>query len=134
MMLLKPNTSESYFPTLNNQNMMFYMAMNYQDKQSDGSEEFLEDVNRIKYIKRLISKYMDTGVLKSRLLMNHLLVLVNVFGPFPCTRILMYKIDQKHHEIIATFLDELNALSPEMKSLTSIDVKVRDIIRKEMRQ
>ncbi len=110
------------------------MAMNYQDKQSDGSEEFLEDVNRIKYIKRLISKYMDTGVLKSRLLMNHLLVLVNVFGPFPCTRILMYKIDQKHHEIIATFLDELNALSPEMKSLTSIDVKVRDIIRKEMRQ
>ena len=110
------------------------MAMNYQDKQSDVSEEFLEDVNRIKYIKRLISKYMDTGVLKSRLLMNHLLVLVNVFGPFPCTRILMYKIDQKHHEIIATFLDELNALSPEMKSLTSIDVKVRDIIRKEMRQ
>jgi|TARA_B100001105_G_C22186434_1_gene355078 hypothetical protein len=46
----------------------------------------------------------------------------------------MYKIDKKHHEIIATFLDELNALSPEMKSLTSIDVKVRDIIRKEMRQ
>jgi hypothetical protein len=46
----------------------------------------------------------------------------------------MYKIDQKHHEIIATFLDELNALSPEMKSLTSIDVKVRDIIREDMRQ
>jgi len=133
-MLLKPNTKESYFPTLNNQNMMFYMATNYQDRQSEGSEEFYEDINRIKYIKRLISKYQETGELKSRLLMNHLLVLVNVFGPFPCTRILMYKIDQKHHEIIATFLDELNALSPEMKSLTSIDVKVRDIIREDMRQ
>jgi hypothetical protein len=133
-MLLKPNTKESYFPTLNNQNMMFYMATNYQDRQSEGSEEFYEDINRIKYIKRLISKYQETGELKSRVLMNHLLVLVNVFGPFPCTRILMYKIDQKHHEIIATFLDELNALSPEMKSLTSIDVKVRDIIREDMRQ
>jgi len=133
-MLLKPNTKESYFPTLNNQNMMFYMATNYQDRQSEGSEEFYEDINRIKYIKRLISKYQETGELKSRLLMNHLLVLVNVFGPFPCTRILMYKIDQKHHEIIATFLDELNALSPEMKSLTSIDVKVRDIIREDMKQ
>ena len=113
--------------------MMFYMAMNYQDRQTEGSEEFYEDVNRIKYIKRLISKYCDTGVLKSRLLMNHLLVLVNVFGPFPCTRILMYKIDQKHHEIIATFLDELDALTPEMKSLTTIDVNVRDIIRKDMK-
>ena len=110
------------------------MAMNYQDKQSDGSEEFLEDVNRIKYIKRLISKYMDTGVLKSRLLMNHLLVLVNVFGPFPCTRILMYKIDPKYHEIIATFLNELNALTPEMKSVTTVDAKVRDIIREDMKQ
>ena len=113
---------------------MFYMAMNYQDKQFDGSVEFYEDIHRIKYIKRLIPKYIDTGKLKSRLLMNHLLVLVNVFGPFPCTRILMYKIDQKHHEIIATFLDELNALTPEMKDLTSINTEVRDLIRRDMRQ
>ena len=112
--------------------MMFYMATHYQDKQNEGSEEFYEDVNRIKYIKRLISKYVETGELKSRLLMNHLLVLVNVFGPFPCTRILMYKIDKKHHEIIATFLNELNALTPEMKELTTIDEKVKTLIREDM--
>ena len=65
--------------------------------------------------------------------MNHLLVLINVFGSFPCTRILMYKIDPKHHEIIVTFLDELNALTPEFKSVTTIDTKVRAIIREELK-
>ena len=113
--------------------MMFYMATHYNDRQGSVSEEFYEDINRIKYIKRLISKYVDTGKLKSRLLMNHLLVLINVFGSFPCTRILMYKIDPKHHEIIVTFLDELKALTPELKSLTTIDSKVRAIIRKELK-
>ena len=112
---------------------MFYMATHYNDRQGSVSEEFYEDINRIKYIKRLISKYVDTGTLKSRLLMNHLLVLINVFGAFPCTRILMHKIDPKYHEIIVTFLDELNALGPELKSLISIDRKVRAIIRKELK-
>ena len=92
-----------------------------------------EDIHRIKYIKRLISKYIETGELKSRLLMNHLVVLVNIFGPFACTRILMYRIDPKYHEIVATFLNELNALGPAMKELVSIDEKVRDIIREEMK-
>ena len=112
---------------------MFYMATHYNDRQGSVSEEFYEDINRIKYIKRLISKYVDTGKLKSRLLMNHLLVLINVFGSFACTRILMYKIDPKNHEIIATFLDELKALTPELKSLFTIDKKVRSIIREELK-
>ena len=124
---------ENYFPTLNNQNMMFYMATHYNDRQGDGTDEFYEDIHRIKYIKRLISKYIETGELKSRLLMNHLVVLVNIFGPFACTRILMYRIDPKYHEIVATFLNELNALGPAMKELVSIDEKVRDIIREEMK-
>ena len=109
------------------------MAMHYNDRQGDGTDEFTEDIHRIKYIKRLISKYVETGELKSRLLMNHLVVLVNIFGPFACTRILMYRIDSKYHEIIATFLDELNALGPHLKELVTVDEKVRDIIREEMK-
>jgi len=97
------------------------------------SEEFYEDINKVKYIKRLISKYVDSGKLKSRLLMNHLVVLINIFGAFPCTRILMYKIDPKYHEIIVTFLDELKALTPEFKSVTTIDNKVQAIIREELK-
>ena len=109
------------------------MATHYNDRQGSVSEEFYDDINRIKYIKRLISKYIDSGKLKSRLLMNHLVVLINVFGSFPCTRILMHKIDPKHHEIIITLLDELKALTPKFKSLTTIDSKVRAIIREELK-
>jgi hypothetical protein len=112
---------------------MFYMATHYNDRQGSLSEEFYEDINRIKYIKRLISKYVDSGKLKSRLLMNHLVVLVNVFGAFPCTRILMHKINPKYHEIIITFLSELKALTPELKSETTIDRKVLGIIRNELK-
>jgi len=65
--------------------------------------------------------------------MNHLLVLINVFGAFPCTRILLYKIDPKNHEIIATFLDELKALGSELKSAITIDKKVLAIIREELK-
>jgi len=109
------------------------MATHYNDRQGSVSEEFYEDINRVKYIKRLISKYVDSGKLKSRLLMNHLVVLINIFGAFPCTRILMYKIDPKYHEIIVTFLDELKALTPEFKSVTTIDNKVQAIIREELK-
>jgi len=109
------------------------MAMHYRDRQAEGTEEFTEDIHRIKYIKRLISKYVETGELKSRLLMNHLVVLVNIFGAFACTRILMYRIDPKYHEIIATFLDEINALGPGLRDLVTIDEKVRDLIREDMK-
>ena len=109
------------------------MAAHYADKQGDGSDEFFEDINRIKYIKRLISKYCDTGELKSRLLMNHLLVLVNLFGPLACTRILLYKIDSQFHEIIVTFLNEIDALTPAIRNLVTIDKKVQDIIRADMK-
>jgi|TARA_B110000495_G_scaffold202203_1_gene221652 hypothetical protein len=133
MMKHLPDPIENYFPQLNNQNMMFYMAVHYADKQGDGSDEFFEDINRIKYIKRLISKYYDTGELKTRLLMNHLLVLVNLFGGFACTRILMYRIDAKYHEIIVTFLNEINALSPQIKEIVTINKDVQELIRADMR-
>jgi hypothetical protein len=128
-----PDPIENYFPQLNNQNMMFYMAANYADKQGDGSDEFFEDINRIKYIKRLISKYHDTGELKTRLLMNHLLILVNLFGAFACTRILLYRIDDKYHEIIVTFLNEINALSPQLNEIVTINKEVQELIQADMR-
>jgi hypothetical protein len=64
--------------------------------------------------------------------MNHLVVLVNIFGAFPSTRILMYRIESKHHEIIATFLDEINALGPQLREMVTIDENVKEIIRTEM--
>jgi len=95
--------------------------------------DFEDDLKRIKYIKRLLTKYNETGVLKTRLLLNHIVILMNTLGPLATTRILLYKINPKYHEIISTFLHELNALNGVLMKEMGIDEKVQNLIRKEMR-
>lgn len=73
-------------------------------------DEFHSDFNRIKYIKRLLSRYTTTGELKERLILNHIIVLYNVFGIVPATRMLFYKIDGDLHAILKTFIVYLNYL------------------------
>jgi hypothetical protein len=62
------------------QNVVMYAIKNYDNPQCEGEKEFEDDLKRFKYIKRLLSRYYDTGVLKERLLLNHLIVLNNVFS------------------------------------------------------
>ena len=69
--------------------------------------EFYEDLSRVKYIKRLFNKYDDTGELRERLILNHLIVLFNVFGPVPSQRLLFLKLSN-HYKYLKTFLVYLN--------------------------
>jgi hypothetical protein len=66
--------------------------------------EFEEDLKRIKYIKRLIKRYKTTGELKERLILNHLIILSNVFGTKNSVRMLFFKIDEQDYSILKTFL------------------------------
>jgi hypothetical protein len=110
------------------------MASHYEEKLTDDDGcDFEDDLKRIKYIKRLLSKYRDTGILKTRLLLNHIVILMNTLGPFATTRILLYKIEEEHHEVVSTFLHKLNALEGLLKNEMSIDVEVCKLINKEMR-
>ena len=92
--------------------IMFAMK-HYDNPQCMGMEEFQEDLNRIKYIKRLFRKYKKNGVLRERLLLNHIIIFYNVFGVVPGTRILFYKIEEEMHELLKTFLVFLNYLPEE---------------------
>ena len=74
------------------QNVIMYAIRNYDNPQCEGEKEFEDDLKRFKYIKRLLRRYYDTGVLKERLLLNHLIVLTNVFSPEASTTLLLYKI------------------------------------------
>ena len=67
---------------------------------STDDDEFLEDLNRIKYIKRLFFRYDNTGELKLRLILNHIIILTNVFGNEGTTRILFYKSEEKYYGYI----------------------------------
>jgi hypothetical protein len=91
--------------------------------------EFESDIKRTKYLKRLFRRYKVTKLLKERLILNHLILLNNVFGPEPTARILFYRIDERDYDILKTFLCYLKIM-PEVvygvkgKNISSYDIKM----------
>jgi hypothetical protein len=81
------------------------------------TEEFLEDLGRIKYVKRLLNKYHLTGELKERLILNHLVILYNVFDPATLTKMLFFKFENYHH-YLKPFLLFINMLPDEIPNYT----------------
>ena len=91
-------------------NVLMYAIRNYTNPHCEGEKEFEDDLKRFKYIKRLLRKYYDTGVLKERLLLNHIIVLNNVFGADACATLLLYKIQEDYWPVLKSFLLFLNIL------------------------
>ncbi len=83
---------------------MMYAMKHYNNPECSGIEEFHEDLNRVKYLKRLFGKYKNTGTLKERLMLNHIIILYNVFPIVPATRILFHRIEEEYHCELKTFL------------------------------
>ena len=98
------------FSKLNNNNFILYVSKYYENPQCNSMDEFNEDLNRIKYIKRLLRKYIKTGILRERLILNHLIILQNVFGPKVTSRILFFKVDEELYSELKTFLVYLKYL------------------------
>ena len=78
---------------LNAKNFVLYAAKHYDNPGCESIEEFHDDLNRFKYIKRLFTKYQETGEIKERLVLNHLIALYNLFGAVPTTRMLFFKLE-----------------------------------------
>lgn len=94
---------------LDRDNFILY-AMKMYDGPTSGLEDFYEDINRIKYIKRLLLKYKKNNDLKERLILNHIIILQNVFGAEACSRILFYKLSKDLHSYLKSFLEYLQYL------------------------
>ena len=97
---------------LNESNYLVYAIKHYNSPECSGIEDFEEDVKRLKYLKRLFRRYERTGQLNDRLILNHLIVLYNVFDKH-ATPLLFYKIDRQHWSILKTFLVFLNRMPLE---------------------
>jgi len=115
---------------LTDDNFLIYCAKHYDNPQLNSTEEFLEDLKRIKYIKKLITRYIDTGELKERLILNHLIVLSNVFAPEYLCKILYLKV-KKQMTYIKPFLILLNVLPEKIynvgdEAIISTDAIVMD--------
>lgn len=102
---------------LTKDNFLLYAIRNYQNPNCMSMSEFQEDLKKIKYIKRLLNKYVKTGEIKERLLLNHIIVLYNMFGPQHTTRMLFFKIEEEYWSILKTFLLYLNVLPKQITHL-----------------
>jgi hypothetical protein len=107
-------------------NFLMY-AMKAYDKPNCIMSEFEEDLKRIKYIKRLIRRYRLTGELKERLILNHIIILANVFGIESAVRMLFFKIDREDYDILKTFLVFLNYMPKTIYGVKGQNIHSADI-------
>ena len=110
------------FNELTEENFLLFAIKNYENPQAVTKEDFDEDLNHFKYIKRLLKRYKNTGVLKSHLLLNHFIILYNIFGE-ATTPMLFHKIDQDLWATMKAFIMFLNRF-PEYPKTSMHDVQV----------
>ena len=115
------------FDDLNDDNFLMYSMREYSNMQCTAIEEFYDDLKKIKYIKRLFNIYTNTGQLKERLILNHLIVFYNVFSVQAGTRILFYKIEKDFWPILKTFLIFLDRMPEKIDSIRGETIRARDI-------
>ena len=114
------------FDDLNDDNFIMYAMKCYSSPLCIMSE-FDGDIKRTKYLKRLFRRYKITKSLKERLILNHIILLNNVFGPESTARILFYKIDERDYDILKTFLSYLNIAPEIVKGINGKTIDVTTI-------
>lgn len=112
---------------LTHENFLLFAAKNYISPHYI-EQEFFADLKKIKYIKRLIQKDKVNGNLKERLILNHIILLYNVFETEPCTRMLFLKIGDENFSTLKTFLVFLNFMPSVVKGINGTNIHSSDIM------
>jgi hypothetical protein len=121
----------SLFDKLTAKNFSAYAMKHYDDPQCEDMEDFQEDLRRFRYLKRLLFRYHESGELRERLLLNHLICLFNVFGYEPCMRMLRFKIkEDRYWSSIKTLLLYLDYITQDFEPELPID----DVIAQRLRE
>ena len=107
-----------------------FAIKHYDNPQAVGEKEFYDDMKRFKYLKRLFKKYSKTSILKERLIMNHIIVLANVFGPDAAKVLLFYKVGQEYWSTLKTFLIFLKYMDTSEMRQVLINMKLMEVLRK----
>lgn len=110
------------FDELNSDNYIMFAIKHYENPQSVTREDFEEDIKRFKYLKRLLRKYLRGGELRTHLILNHIIILFNVFGDATIP-LMMYKLEMEYWSALKTFLVFLDRY-PEFNdgSLHDVDI------------
>lgn len=109
------------FENLTNDNIMIF-AMKAYDKPNCIMSEFKEDMKRFNYLKRLFKRYRKLGELREQLVLNHLVVLYNVFGPEVATRLLFFQMSKDDYSALKTYLLFLSCMPEKVKGIKGHDI------------
>ena len=115
------------FADLNEKNYLHFAMKYYDNRQCTSIEEFNEDLNKIKYVKRLFNRFLETGELRTNLILNHLIVIYNVFENEAATRMLFFRVEKKFYSILKPFLIFLNRLPEKVKGIDGEDIQTNHI-------
>ena len=112
---------------LNDSNFLLYAAKHYDNPSCYDTTEFYEDLNKFKYLKRLFSRYDETNELRERLILNHIIVIYNLFGVEASTKMLFFKLKGYHH-YLKPFLVFLNYCPDILYGVEENVLHVNDIL------
>ena len=115
------------FDDLNETNYIMFATKYYDNPQCTSVEEFNDDLNKIKYVKRLFNRFLETGELRVNLILNHLIVIYNVFENEAATRMLFFRVETKFYSILKPFLIFLNRLPETIKGVNGEDIDTKII-------
>ena len=122
------------FNELTNENYLMFALLHYDNPHCIDIKEYFEDVRKLKYIKRLFNRYKEDGVMKERLILNHIISFYNVFDNEAATRLLFFRVGEEYHSLLKTFLVFLNKMPDKInENLFSSDIyldeKIIEILR-----
>ena len=117
------------FENLDKDNFILYAAKHYYSPRCIDAEEFYDDLNRFKYIRRLVNRHHRGGDLGEKLLLNHLTIILNVFGHEAGLKMLEYKIGIDNFDVIKPFLVYMKAITFDRYTGIEMDQIVVDKLR-----
>ena len=117
------------FEELNEENFTLFAIRHYDNPQCTSTEEFYEDIRKFRYLKRLLKRYHKNGELRERLILNHLIVLNNLFGVENTTRMLEYKLEKEYWPVLKTCLLYLGYIEEDWRQEIPLESEVVDRLR-----
>ena len=114
------------FENLTEDNIMLYAAKAY-DKPNCIMSEFTEDMKKLNYLKRLFRRYRKHGEMRERLILNHIVVLYNLFGAEVITRLLFFSMNKEDYTVLKTYLVFLNIMPDRVRGINGVDIISSDI-------
>jgi len=116
------------------EDFLVFALRHYENPQCGSLEEFYEDLDRIKYLKRLMNRTDGDCAQRNRLVLNHIIVLTNVFGARIANRILFFRMEEKYHKYLKTYLHFLNMLVAEIPEANIALIEMDGILLEELRK